>query len=189
MARASQERRNGRRFDGMNGADRLRGSKCASRVSLVGARTQHQTADGFRSREALTLDGYGLRRTMARDGAQAIKGALHADRRVQQYGLQMERTVRAGTRRWEGPLAGRGIELGVSYAADARVDGLRRRYRTLSERKPRGKLGAWPMRPGSSSTYQGTARCSRSSRGGSGAARCLRSCPLRTASGASSRPS
>ena len=189
MTRASQERRNGRNLNRMNGANCLRGSIRASLNSLVGARTQQQTADGFRSREALTLDGYGLRRTMARDGAQAIKGALHADRCVQQYGLQMERTVRAGTRRWEGPLVGRGIELGVSYAADARVGGLRRRCRTLSERKPRGKLGARTRRRGFSSASLGTGRCFPSSRGGSGAVRCPRSCPPRTAFGASSRPS
>jgi hypothetical protein len=51
----------------------------------VEPRQNDEAAKGSRDGEAVTLDE-GLRRTMARGGAQAIKGALHADRRVQQYG-------------------------------------------------------------------------------------------------------
>ena len=51
----------------------------------VEPRRHDEAAKGSRDGEAVTLDE-GLRRTMARGGAQAIKGALHADRRVQQYG-------------------------------------------------------------------------------------------------------
>jgi hypothetical protein len=52
----------------------------------VEPRQNDEAAKGSRDGEAVTLDEDGLRRTMARGGAQAIKGALHADRRVQQYG-------------------------------------------------------------------------------------------------------
>jgi len=37
--------------------------------------------------EAMSVNDPGCRWAAARGGAQAVQGALHADRRVQQYGL------------------------------------------------------------------------------------------------------
>ena len=54
----------------------------------------HEATEGHRNWQAMTLGEDGLRRTVARGGAQAIEGALHADRRVQQYGPSLnERSV------------------------------------------------------------------------------------------------
>lgn len=74
--------------------------------ALISPRTKHKTTESFRCREAMTLDGNGLRRTMARDGEQAIEGALHSDRRIQQYGLQMGRVIGAGTKALDGTTRG-----------------------------------------------------------------------------------
>ena len=73
---------------------------------------------------------------MARGGAQAIEGALHADRRVQQYGLLVETNGPRGRGALGdvGPFAGRGIELGVSYAAEPVSIGLTTSGQRLTDR-------------------------------------------------------
>lgn len=86
---------------------------------------------------AVTLNGLDHLGAMARGGAQAVKGPLHADRCVQQYGLLLEANgPREGRGRWGlGPFVWSLIELGVSYAADARHNG----RTTLKERLTDGK--------------------------------------------------
>jgi len=65
---------------------------------------------------AVTVKGLGHLGGLAHGGAQAVKGPLHADRCVQQYGLLVEANgPRGGRERWGlGPLVGSLIELGVS---------------------------------------------------------------------------
>jgi hypothetical protein len=75
--------------------------------------------------EAVIVDRGSRRRSRAQVRAQASEGALHADRRVQQYGLLLdERSARECRALGDWTVRGRGIELGVSYAADARNSGL-----------------------------------------------------------------
>jgi hypothetical protein len=69
---------------------------------------------------AVTVKGLGHLGGMARGGAQAVKGPLHADRCVQQYGLLVRRTVRAGAGSagdWDRS-SGRLSSWGSRYAAE-----------------------------------------------------------------------